>query len=75
VPFLYLHQGKLFRMETDDHGLVGTTPPEGDSRKSARRLEYFWLCKDCAAELTLIFTPGVGIAIKPLAAAQSATAS
>jgi hypothetical protein len=73
APFLYLHQGKLFRMESDA-SLVSRIPASADpdGKKPARRMEYFWLCRDCAAELTLVFKKGVGITTKPLAPAQPA---
>jgi len=48
AAFLYLHQGKLFRIETD----AGwpQDPPDPSARKPIRRLEYFWLCDDCGAD-------------------------
>ena len=73
APFLYLHQGKLFRMESDA-SFVSRTPPSADpdGKKPARRVEYFWLCRDCAAEMTLVFKNGVGVTTKPLAPTQPA---
>jgi hypothetical protein len=73
APFLYLHQGKLFRMETDSAGVSGIpASPDKEGRKAVRRVEYFWLCRDCAAEMTLVFKKGVGVITKPLASAQPA---
>jgi hypothetical protein len=73
APFLYLHQGKLFRMESDV-SFVSRNPgsPDPEGKKPARRVEYFWLCRDCAAEMTLVFKKGVGVTTKPLAPAQPA---
>jgi hypothetical protein len=42
--FRYLQQGRLFRLECD---------PDSDSRYSPKRPEYFWLCGNCAGEMTL----------------------
>ena len=60
APFLYLHQGKLFRFETE--GDV----PAGASPKTARNLEFFWLCDECSATLTVSYQSGVGIKVAPL---------
>jgi hypothetical protein len=54
-PFLYLHNGKLFRMDVS----AGAEAPEG--RKAPSRVEFFWLCIDCAASMTLNYRYGVGV--------------
>ena len=61
APFLYLHRGKLFRLEsaTEDPASLAT-------RKSARRIEYFWLCDECASALTLSYNREGGMAVVPL---------
>jgi photosystem II stability/assembly factor-like uncharacterized protein len=73
ASFLYLHQGKLFRLETsgngDDAG-VDVADPHG--KNSSRRLEYFWLCDDCSSLMTVSFQKGVGVTIRPLFMAQKA---
>jgi hypothetical protein len=43
APFRYLAEGRLFRLETD--------PTSSPSKTKAT--EYFWLCRDCSAEMTL----------------------
>lgn len=40
VPFLYLRDGRLFAVP---------------QKNSPARIEYFWLCGDCAAEMELEF--------------------
>jgi len=61
APFLYLHQGRLFRLDT------GTEYPRGQTtQKTARNLEFFWLCDECAAKLTLRYKKGVGVTVVPL---------
>lgn len=76
APFLYLREGKLYQME------VGTSPSAGapdhqlvprDAR-SARRLEFFWLCGNCARRMTLVSQGGSGIVVVPLGT-QRAVAS
>ena len=52
AAFLYLHQGKLFRIETEA-GSHQDPAADSGARKPVRRLEYFWLCDDCASQMTL----------------------
>jgi hypothetical protein len=70
APFLYLHEGKLFRLDT------GIENPAGQSaKKTVRNLEFFWLCDECAAKLTLSYKKGVGITTVPLPETQARAAS
>jgi hypothetical protein len=71
--FLYLHQGKLFRMDTDITGSRTAASLDVEDKKSGRHVEYFWLCRDCAAEMTLVFKPGVGVTTRPLASKSAAS--
>ena len=48
APFLYLHQGKLFRLDTSAE-IVARIPVSEVTRPSLR-VEFFWLCNQCAAE-------------------------
>ncbi|OLB24804.1 MAG: hypothetical protein DMG86_19730 [Acidobacteria bacterium] len=73
ASFLYLHQGKLFRLETSGNGddtRIGFADPQG--KNSSRRLEYFWLCDDCASVMTVSLKKGVGVTTRPLFMAQKA---
>jgi len=56
APFLYLHQGKLFRLDTSTESAFAQT-----NDRPVPHLEFFWLCDDCAANLTLDYKKGVGI--------------
>jgi hypothetical protein len=73
--FLYLHQGKLFRMETSvgPGNEAGANPAE--TRKPVRKLEYFWLCQECCRSLTLTFDRAAGIGTRRILKAQAASAS
>jgi hypothetical protein len=51
--FRYLHQGKVFLVERKNGN--------GNSRNAASRLEYFWLCSDCAPRMTLETEQGSGV--------------
>jgi hypothetical protein len=63
APFLYFHQGKLFRIEVEAAGSEGL---DLDTRRARRRLEFYWLCNECAATLTLTFRKGVGVIATPV---------
>jgi hypothetical protein len=68
APFLYLHLGKLFRWETErtddeDSPSFGSDP---EIKRSQRRVEFFWLCEDCAKVLTLTFRKGLGVRTQAL---------
>ena len=69
APFLYLHQGKLFRWDTKSE--VSTTDGATEARRPSRRLEFFWLCDQCAVLVTLNYKKGVGITAVPLSKTQA----
>lgn len=67
--FLYLHEGKLFRMET---GSNGRDKPSSDADAPIRRhLEFFWLCDDCARHLTVLRDSN-GVRVQPVARKEAA---
>ena len=75
TPFLYFHRGKLFRMETE--GRLDRRHEMGDDTsmtKSMRRIEFYWLCDDCAVKMTLAFDKSTGVSVRPQAATQAAAA-
>ena len=65
ASFRYFHQGKLFRVESsaglERRRAMGS---DGEPRKPIRRLEFFWLCEDCAAKMTLVFNKQSGVAVR-----------
>ena len=69
-PFLYLHNGKLFRMDV----IVETEAPLPGDKKHSRRIEYFWLCNECAASMTLSYRDGSGVVAIPLKRSRAASA-
>jgi hypothetical protein len=64
ASFLYLHEGKLFRLDSSTEIVVRI--PVSEVTRPSRRFEFFWLCDQCAAELTLGYNKGIGIAVVPL---------
>ncbi len=59
-PFIYLRDGRLFQIDTE------TGPQLVTERKSPHRIEYFWLCGQCALNMTLAFQRGKGVVMVPL---------
>jgi hypothetical protein len=77
APFLYLSRGRLFRWETPS-GAKGdgrTFGADPQAQSTARRIEFFWLCEDCAATMTLIFEKGAGVVARPRLRAKAAAAA
>ena len=72
APFLYLHRGKLFRIDTegrqDRRRNMGN---ENKGGKSLRRIEFYWLCDECALKMTLAFDKGSGVFVRPHLAVQA----
>jgi len=65
--FLYLHEGKLFRLD------VGVDPgSNSDFQEQQRRVEFFWLCESCAANMTVVFTRGKGVKVRPFRSMRQA---
>lgn len=61
TPFRYLREGKLFEIESD-------RPIEtaGGFSKPVRRIEFFWLCGECSAELTVVNDHEKGVVTVPI---------
>jgi hypothetical protein len=69
--FRYLHEGRLFRIHMDATESGSEVGVHAKEKKPARRVEFFWLCQKCSAEMTLSFEEGVGVKIRPLADLQA----
>ncbi len=71
--FQYLRDGKLYQIDVDPTAqsaihLVG--------KKSARKVEHFWLCGNCSKHMTLAYQRGKGVITLPLSnTARAAAAS
>jgi hypothetical protein len=64
ASFLYLHEGKLFRLDSSAEIFVQI--PVSEVTRPSRRFEFFWLCNQCSADLTLSYTKDSGISVAPL---------
>lgn len=56
TPLVYLREGKVFMME---HG------PTPEPLRSVTRIEHFWLCGPCSAEMTLVYDSKTGVRVLP----------
>jgi hypothetical protein len=64
IPFHYLRDGKLFRW--DGVGITDHRPAPSHASKPNRKVEFFWLCGDCASRMIVVFQQGVGVTVRPL---------
>jgi hypothetical protein len=63
--FRRLSDGKLFQVESERFQIRSNATDHGHS---ARSVEHFWLCDQCATHLTLTFERGRGMTVVPIAA-------
>jgi len=72
TPLIYLREGKIFMM---DHSPLQQMAMSGFAQiKAGSRVEHFWLCGPCSAELTVTYDPGTGVAVVPKTRVQRAAA-
>jgi len=71
--FLYLHEGKLFAIESeaDPQKRGPPTDPEYAGRSYTR--EYFWLCSSCCCDMTVQSDGDHGITLIPKRQTVSST--
>ena len=53
VPFRFLHEGRVFAVDPRPLALSATTETEGWVKHRSGPVEFYWLCNDCARDLTL----------------------
>lgn len=75
ASFRYFHRGRLFRVDTTT-GLDRRRAMGKDTEldKPLRRLEFYWLCENCAERMTLIFDKQSGVTVRPTDYASAAAA-
>lgn len=73
TSFRYFHEGKLFHVETP-------TPQGGSDRfgrdssdSFVRKIEWYWLCSRCSAQMTLKMEKGGGVVTAPLSIVDPGT--
>jgi hypothetical protein len=60
TPFRYLRDGKVFEIDSTQQREFQT------GAKSARRVEFFWLCGECSLQLTVVDDHEKGVITVPL---------
>lgn len=71
--FKRLHEGRLFHFEVvrgNGHG-----PHLVDSRKAPAKVEHFWLCSNCSAQMTVKYDKSKGILVVPFAGPSARVAA
>ena len=63
TPLVYLREGKIFMMVTPSRGLEAVPAPQAP--KALSKIEHFWLCGPCSAEMTLAYDRQRGVQIVP----------
>lgn len=69
ASFRYLHDGKLFRMETPP--LLAAASEH--ARKPPQRIEFFWLCQTCSEHMTLVYNAKLGVTTRLLSSFRAST--
>ena len=73
--FRYFHIGKLFRLETSSGQERRRSMGQDElENRPLRRIEFYWLCGNCASQMTLVFDHEAGVSVRPNAWAASAAA-
>ena len=69
VPLRLLNNGRLFQFEVRPKASAGDGAADDDSRRTvpgiSRKVSHFWLCGQCASQLTLIFDKVRGVVVRP----------
>jgi hypothetical protein len=60
TELVYLREGKIFMVEAPAQATKPVPSP-----KPANRVEHFWLCGPCAAQLTLAYDRQSGVQVVP----------
>jgi hypothetical protein len=75
ATFHYLHVGKLFRIETSSGQERRRSMGQDEfANRPLRRVEFYWLCENCAPQMTLVFEHDTGVSVRRNARAVSAAA-
>lgn len=73
-PFLYLCQGKLFRIETEEADPPPVAQKSGQKvKRIGRRTEYYWLCESCSRRMTVAYAKGKGVTTVPFSLFRAAS--
>ena len=62
IPFHYFRSGQIFMVEANDNHV----DPRSRTDHPKRRIEYFWLCGECATTMRLMRTTDGAVIICPV---------
>ncbi len=62
TPLVYLREGKIFMVESSELPRAASAPA---LPKKPHRVEHFWLCGNCSADMTLAYDREAGVRIVP----------
>lgn len=65
AQFLYLHEGKLFRIELFEETDPGGARTKTMGMKPPTQIEFYWLCEICSQHLTVARLSNGGISVTP----------
>lgn len=71
TPLLYLREGKIFMVESQQQTRVELVSAAPTKPKPANRVEHFWLCGPCSGEMTITYDRQRGVEIVRKAAAKA----
>jgi len=58
VRFRFLHEGRIFAVDPRPLLLATAAEPEDWVKPKSGAVEFFWLCNDCARDLTVCIQGG-----------------
>jgi hypothetical protein len=61
---VYLREGKIFMMEQSPEPHPAGVPEQG-KKTLPTRVEHFWLCGPCSAEMTVVYDRTAGVRVMP----------
>jgi hypothetical protein len=70
--FLYLHQGRVFRILRRSEESRGQQLGLDPTVKKREQVEFYWLCDACSQAWTIRYQEGSGVSVQPLRAALRA---
>ncbi|HZD95653.1 MAG TPA: hypothetical protein VE133_15425 [Candidatus Sulfotelmatobacter sp.] len=63
TQLVYLREGKIFMVEAPSQQTAEAPSPTRP--KGVNRVEHFWLCGPCSAQMTLAYDPQQGVQVIP----------
>jgi hypothetical protein len=69
TPFHYLREGRLYQIDAASGAERDAAPPSVNEPKRPHKVEFFWLCGQCAQSMTLTYQRGKGVIAIPMRAA------